>query len=193
MSEAEFVAWCDSDTWAEWVDGEVVVMSPVNFEHADLHTFLVLLIGNFVNERALGKVVSEPFQIRLGELRRRRSPDIIFISNRQMRMVRTAHFEGAPDLVVEVVSPESQSRDRREKYIEYQTAGVKEYWIVDPVSRTVEAHVRGRGGKYKQRGEANGVIASTVLKGFYLKPAWLWQERFPKVSTLLRAMTTKAR
>ena len=186
MSEAEFVAWCDSDTWAEWVDGEVVVMSPVNFEHADLHTFLLLLIGNFVDERGLGKVVTEPFQIRFGELRRRRSPDIIFISNRQLRMVRTAHFEGGPDLIVEIVSSDSQSRDRREKYIEYHTAGVREYWIVDPLSRTVEAHGRDRGGKFKPRTEKNGMITSAVLKGFHLKPAWLWRERLPKVSALLR-------
>jgi Uma2 family endonuclease len=188
MTEAEFVAWCDSDTWAEWVDGEVIVMSPVNFEHADLHAFLLRLVGGFVEERELGRVVTEPFQIRFAELRRRRSPDIIFISNRRLRLVKGAHFEGGPDLIVEIVSPESQSRDRREKYLEYEAAGVKEYWIVDPLSRVVEAHVRARGGKYRPLPEKNERIGSTVLKGFYLRPEWLWRERFPKVPALLREM-----
>lgn len=189
MTEAEFVAWCDSDTWAEWVDGEVILMSPVNFEHADLHGFLYALLHVFVSEHELGKVVSEPFQIRFEALRRRRSPDIIFISTKRLRLVKGSHFEGGPDLVIEIVSPESQSRDRREKYWEYEEAGVKEYWIIDPLSRAVETHVRARGGKYRPLPEKNERIASTVLKGFYLKPAWLWRETFPKVPALLREMS----
>lgn len=95
-------------------------------------------------------------------------------------------------MIVEIVSSESQSRDRRDKYLEYEAAGAKEYWIVDPLSRTVEVHVRGRTGKFRPAPLKDEKIVSTVLKGFYLKPLWLWQEKLPKVSVLLREMN-KAR
>src|SRR5258708_3145058 len=109
MTEAQFIAWCDSHTWAEWVDGKVILMSPVDIVHADLSGFLYRLVAGFVEERDAGKVISEPFQIRLPRLRRRRSPDIIFISNARLPRLHRTHFEGAPDLIIEIVSPESQS------------------------------------------------------------------------------------
>jgi len=71
-------------------------------------------------------VLSEPFQIRFPKLRRRRSPDIIFIAKQHLSNLRETYLEGPPDLIVEIVSWESQSRDRRDKYLEYQAAGVRE-------------------------------------------------------------------
>src|SRR4051794_15265122 len=140
MTEAEFVDWCDDETWAEWIDGQVLVMSPVSFEHAKLTSFLIHLFRGFVDEEDLGEILSEPFQIRFAKLRRRRSPDLIFISRHRLPAPQDTQFEGAPDLIVEVVSWESQNRDRREKFMEYQEMGVREYWIVDPVSKTVDAY-----------------------------------------------------
>src|SRR4051812_45080778 len=81
MTEEQFVKWCTSDTWAEWVDGEVIIMSPVGFAHADLFAYLLHLIRAFVEERDLGRVLTEPFQVRLTGQRRRRSPDILFVSH----------------------------------------------------------------------------------------------------------------
>src|SRR5205823_5930416 len=129
MTEQEFVDWCDAETWAEWVNGRVLFMSPVSFEHARIAEFLRRLVGDFVDDHDVGIVVSEPFQIRFADLRRRRSPDIIFISKNRIPEPHETHFEGAPDLIIEVVSWDSQNRDRREKFIEYESAGVREYWI----------------------------------------------------------------
>jgi Uma2 family endonuclease len=191
MSEAEFVDWCTPDTWAEWIDGEVLVMSPVGLEHADLFGFLFHLLRAFVDDNELGKVLSEPFQVRLSRLRRRRAPDILFVSNARLGQLTALHVEGAPDLIVEVISPDSQSRDRRDKYLEYQQAGVREYWIVDPLSHSVEAYSLNKSKNYQLIEEDGGVIRSTVLPKFYLKPAWLWRAKLPKVSELLREMTSK--
>jgi Uma2 family endonuclease len=191
MTEQEFVDWCSSDTWAEWVDGEVIVMSPVGLEHADLFGFLFHLLRAFVDENELGKVLSEPFQVRLSRLRRRRSPDILFVSTPRLGQLAPLHVEGAPDLIVEVISPDSQSRDRRDKYLEYQKAGVQEYWIVDPLSHSVEAYSLGKSKSYQLIEEEGGAIHSTVLPNFHLKPAWLWRAKLPKVSEVLREMTSK--
>jgi Uma2 family endonuclease len=190
MTEQEFVDWCTDETWAEWIDGRVLVMSPVNYKHAKLTAFLIRLLGTFAEEEDLGEVVSEPFQVRFVRLRRRRSPDLIFIGKNRLPNPEDTQLEGAPDLIIEVVSWESQNRDRREKFLEYQAAGVREYWIVDSVSETVEANIL-KGGKYVQVGPKVDIIQSKVLPGFYIKPAWLWRSRFPSVSSLLKEMAGK--
>jgi len=83
--------------------------------------------------------------------------------------------------VIEVVSPESQSRDRREKYLEYEAAGIPEYWIADPLSRMLEAYTL-LDGRYTPIPEREGRIASLVVPGWYMRPAWLWGE--PRTSVL---------
>ena len=109
------------------------------------------------------------------------------------QVVTQFHTEGPPDLIIEVVSPESQSRDRREKFLEYQSAGVPEYWIIDPDSRTCEAYALGKNRKYRLVAPDDGVVRSKVLPGFFVDPTWLWRDRFPKVSTLVRQMRPNAR
>lgn len=89
---------------------------------------------------------------------------------------------------MEIVTAESQSRDRRDKYLEYEKAGVREYWIVDPLSQTVEAYALSPTQTYSLIPETDGRIPSTVLPGFYLKPAWLWQEKLPDAIGILRGM-----
>lgn len=190
MSESEFVEWCTSETWAEWVDGDVIMMSPVGLEHADLFGFLFHLIRAFVDEHDLGKVLSEPYQVRLAKLKRRRSPDILFVATARFSHLEKQHVEGAPDLIVEVISPDSQSRDRREKFFEYEKAGVREYWIADPVSHSVEAYVLVDKA-HRLVKKSNRMIHSTVLPKFYIKPAWLWRAKLPKVSDLLKEMSSK--
>lgn len=192
MSEQEFIDWV-GDGWAEWVNGEVVIMSPINFEHAELHTFVVMLFGGYIYDHELGSLASEPFQIRFEKAKSRRSPDVVFISNKRKSNLRYAHLEGAPDLIVEIISPDSQSRDRREKFLEYQDAGLREYWIVDPLSKKVEVYRLGKDGKFTLIPEKDGKISSAALPKFYLKPEWLWRGKLPKVPNLLREINSSRR
>ena len=171
MSEEEFVAWCDEDTRAEWVDGEVIMMSPRNVDHGDLLRWLLGVLGAFIEERNLGVVLPD-VQVRLATQRTRRVPDIWFISSQRRDLLRRAHLEGPPDLIIEIVSPDSESRDWREKYLEYQAAGVREYWVIDPMSQHMEAYALAASGsaetaaeaasEYRRLEEKAGVIESTV-------------------------------
>lgn len=188
MTEEEFVAWATDEVRAEWVDGEVILMPPISLMHTRKSIWLSKLLSEFVERRQLGEVLGPEFMIRLGSQRRRRVPDLMFVSTERQGQIRPNHLEGAPDLSMEIVSPESQSRDRREKYLEYEKAGVREYWIVDPLSQTVEAYALGATQSYTLIPESNGQIPSIVLPGFHLKPAWLWQEKLPDAIELLRAM-----
>jgi Uma2 family endonuclease len=141
----------------------------------------------FVEQRELGVVLMEGFttRIALGETIRRRVPDVLFVAQDRLHLLRKTHLEGPPDLIVEVVSPDSVARDWREKYQDYESAGVREYWVVDPLAERVEASSLGEDGKYVRLPESDGVIHSSVLTGFFLKTAWLFAEDRPKTRAVL--------
>jgi Uma2 family endonuclease len=189
MSEAEFEAWCDEDVRAEWIGGEVILMPPVSDEHSELNIWFIRLIGEHVEQNELGVLRQDMF-VRLASQRRRRVPDLMFVAHARLHLLRPTYFEGAPDLIFEIISPDSQSRDRREKFDEYEKAGVREYWIVDPLSKTVEAY-RLQGRKFRLVDEQDGILASSVLRNFRLRTDWLWRKPLPKVSTALKQMRGK--
>jgi Uma2 family endonuclease len=185
MTEEQFVQWCDEDTRAEWVDGEVIMMSPVNYEHADLQTWLAAVLRMYVEHRDLGTLVGPEFQARLPERPSRRVPDILFVSKAREDLIERTQLRGAPDLCIEIVSPDSVARDWREKYLEYEAAGVKEYWVIDPASEHVEVYVlaeqKDGPAKYRRVAEQEGAIVSSVLTGLRLPVEWLWPGTRPKL------------
>ena len=194
MTEEEYVEWCQERTRAEWVNGEVTIMSPVSYDHDRLQTWLLRLIGDYVEEKDLGKVCSTEFWLRLPSATSRRLTDLFFVARgREAGFKRVSQkkksgpatcFDGAADFIVEIVSPDSVERDYEEKFREYQDAGVREYWIVDPLSVKVEAYELVK-GKCRRLVEKAGVIHSKVLKGFFVRPAWLWRIPLIKKSEAL--------
>ena len=188
MSEDEFLSWCNEDIKAEWSDGEVIIMSPSSYRHVDLVGWLTKVMGMYVSAHDLGEVLGPEFMIRLGARRRIRVPDILFIAKDRLDLIRPNHFEGAPDLAIEVVSPDSQSRDRRDKYADYQAAGVREYWIVDPMSEDLEVHTLDAEGRFRPLPVIEGHLESTVLNGFRLRAEWLRQSPLPNAWRTVRSL-----
>jgi Uma2 family endonuclease len=187
MTEAEFVAWWDEDVNAEWVDGEVVLMPPVGLEQADLFIWLCRIVGDYVEDRDLGKVLGPEFSVRLAKQRRWRVPDLLVVLKPRLHLLRPTCFEGAPDIAFEIVSPDSVVRDWRDKYQEYQSAGVREYWVIDPTTRRAEAYTLAR-RRYTLMPVTEGRVTSKVLDGFYLRPEWFWKSPLPRVATVLREL-----
>ncbi len=186
----EFLAWCDEDTRAEWVDGEVVILTPAALKHQRIYKFLLFLLEVFVSKHSLGEVLSAPFLVRLPEmLRRGREPDILYVSNEKLPFLKETYMDGSPDLIVEITSPESLARDRGEKYVEYEAAGVKEYWLIDPDRQQAEFYRLGEKGRYRNISpDASGIYRSEILPGFWLQVDWLWQEPLPPVIDCLKKM-----
>lgn len=187
MTEAQFVRWCDEDTRAEWVNGEVIVMSPASLVHIRLTRFLLSLLEDYVAERDLGEVLGTEFSVRINS-QRRRLPDLLFVAKDRTDRLLENHFEGAPNLIIEVVSDDSVERDWRIKYLEYEGAGVEEYWVIDPLHERLAAYSLMAGTTYQPIVAAEGKVASHVVNGFYLRPEWLWCERPPKVPVILREL-----
>jgi len=184
MSFEEFLAWADEDTYAEWVDGEVVMMSPASSRHQQVVVFLGTLLNLYVQARGLGTVLIAPFLMKLPGSAR--EPDILFIARDRTGAIQHTHLEGPADLVVEVVSPDSRTRDRREKLREYQGAGVREYWLIDPEREKAEFYVLGPSGEYAPAPVRHGRVESVVLADLWLDVEWLWSDPMPSPLSVLK-------
>ncbi|HSF32032.1 MAG TPA: Uma2 family endonuclease [Candidatus Tectomicrobia bacterium] len=120
MTYEEFLAWADEDTWAEWVNGEVIILTPASNRHQLLVGFLVNLFQHFVEAHRLGVVLTAPFQMKIGPDLPGREPDILFIAREHLDWLKNTYLDGPADLVVEVTSRDSRARDRGEKFYEYE-------------------------------------------------------------------------
>jgi Uma2 family endonuclease len=190
MTYEEFLEWADEDTWAEWVDGLVILMPVTVAErHAAILWFLSWLFAHAARFGALGSAYSEPFQMRLRGLRRGRSPDIFFVLPEHRDRMRRHYLDGPADIVVEIVSPESVHRDRIEKLAEYEQAGVPEYWLLDADVGGAEIRVLGADGRYQLVfNGSSGEYRSAVLPSLRLRVEWLWQEPGPDFDEVLRTL-----
>ena len=190
MTYPEFLDWLDEDTTAEWVEGHVEMASPASVDHQRLVRFLSGIMWSFAREHHLGEVLMAPFQVKLGTDLPGREPDVLFVRRERLDRLRKTWLEGPPDIAVEVMSAESAARDRGAKYLEYQAAGVAEYWLVDPEQERAEFHVRGGdGGWHVAVAGRQGYFASGVLPGFWLEVGWLWCNPLPdedEVTTRIR-------
>jgi Uma2 family endonuclease len=187
MTYEEFLERPDEEAWAEWVDGEVILMSPASTRQQLLGAFLSALLQFFVEAKGLGLVLIAPFQMKLVLRPSGREPDVLSIARERLGLLTDVYLDGPADLAIEVISPDSSTRDRRDKYQEYQQAGVREYWIVDPIRTTAEFYRLGSDGIYTPVPvSADGVFRSEVLEGLWLKVDWLWQEPLPPLLAVLK-------
>jgi len=93
-------------------------------------------------------------------------PDIIFISNDNANIIGEKNIQGAPDMVIEILSPETAYYDLREKFRVFEECGIKEYWIVDPGLKKIEIY-ENQDKKFKiySEAEGEGVVSSKLLDG----------------------------
>ena len=159
------------DRRTELVRGELVEMSPVGGPHGRIVIRLGSRLDSFVSQRKLGAVATE-----FGVILRRkpdtvRAPDLCFIAAGRT-IPRRGFFQGAPDLAVEVVSPEDRASELQEKVREYLAAGSRLVWLVDPQSETVTVY-RPSGDAHVYSGNEE-VSGEPVLPGFSFRPADLF-------------------
>lgn len=183
MTYEEFLDWADEDTYAEWVDGEIIMMSPASKRHQQIVDFLTKILGIYVEQHDLGIVLSAPFQMKLDN---GREPDVLFVREEHQSRLQDTYLDGPADLLVEVVSPESGPRDRGDKFYEYEAGGVPEYWLIDPQREQAEFYQLNDKGRYRLvPADADGRYHSAVVTDFWLRVDWLWQEPLPRTEDVL--------
>jgi Uma2 family endonuclease len=186
MTYEEFLELPEEEIHYEWVEGEAVPMSPVSDRHSMMQIFLLALMQTLADDRRIGAVRGEPFQMKAAPHLPGRSPDILFVAAEHLDRLRDTHLEGPADLAVEIISPGSRARDRGEKYFEYAEGGVREYWVIDPERRQAWFFLLGDDGAYHEVPLDNGVFRSSVMDGLWLRVDWLWQDTLPPVLDVLR-------
>src|SRR5262245_58745499 len=114
LTYEEFLDRADEGARLEWVDGEVVELSPAPDWHQLLGGFLNSLLQVWVEERTGGKVIPPPFQMKTAPGLPGREPDLLYVAPDHLDRLKTNHLDGPADLVVEVISPKSRARPRRQ-------------------------------------------------------------------------------
>lgn len=180
----EYLAQSSDTRICEWVDGEIITMPGASFEHQTLDKFLLTIMNLYVESKGLGIVLTSPFAMKLEKQRRGREPDILFVGKDRLHLFKKTYLDGAADLAVEIISPESIGRDRGEKFVEYEAAGIREYWLIDPERRQAEFYRLNSDGFYQLIFMPEGVFRSEVLPEFFLRVEWLWQKTLPTLAVL---------
>jgi Uma2 family endonuclease len=129
----------------EVIDGELYVTPPPVVAHQYPSGQLYGSIWSYLQTHPTGLLFSAPIGVILG-INGGVQPDLVYVANEHRAIITDQGIEGAPDLVVEILSPSTQSRDRGIKFRGYAAAGVTHYWIVDPRQRTLETYRLGDEG-----------------------------------------------
>ncbi|MCL6447287.1 MAG: Uma2 family endonuclease [Armatimonadetes bacterium] len=148
----DYLNWPEEERW-ELIDGVPYAMSPAPpRRHQEILGELYRQFANYLLDKAC-KVYLAPFDVRLPEGNEKDTevktvvqPDLVVVCDQSRLDERGC--KGSPDLVIEVVSPTTLKRDLREKFYLYEKAGIKEYWVVNPVEKNVLVFVLGEDKKY---------------------------------------------
>ena len=149
----------------ELLDGEIVKYSAPESRHQIVLANLFRQVDSHVFSKKLGRVLFAPLSVMLGE-HSAPQPDLLFVATKNLKIIEQKCVTGAPDLVVEIISPGSVVRDRVQKKEIYEKAGVPEYWIVDPKYALVEVYQHTASGYTLFHDvEGEGMVKSRIIKG----------------------------
>jgi len=181
---ADYLTW-QLNEWVELIRGKVRLMSPApKRTHQDITRNIEFPIMRFLHGRSC-KMYHAPFDVRLSKatpngdasIETVVQPDICVICD--PRKLDERGCLGAPDWIIEILSPGSTARDTKEKFDLYEEAGVREYWMVTPEQKNVVVYVAAEDGRYQLRGEfyTPGPIPVATLPELQLE----WAEVFEGV------------
>lgn len=183
MTEEEFL---EVDGKAEWIEGVAYFMSPASLVHDDVRAWIHGVMRIVAKEKGLGTVHGESVAVRFVS-RQMRCPDVAFVAAESVVRRERNRLVGAPEFLVEVVSPDSVERDYVEKLKLYEREGVREYLLVDVLKRAVFLY-RLVDGKYVNVPAVEGKLVSEVVKGFYFRPQWLIGSTLPSEFRIVAEM-----
>ena len=148
----------------ELIEGDFYVVPAPSIWHQTIVANLGMVLREFAKRNRLGAVLWAPTDVVLSP-ESVVQPDILFISNERRGIITEDNVSGAPDLVVEILSPSTAERDRELKLTLYARYGVREYWIVDPEDSSVEVMVLEEAGVGSARRYTSGLVESPLLPG----------------------------
>ncbi len=148
------------------VEGELIMAPAPNRFHQDISRNLEFILLKYLEKNPIGKLYDAPFDVVLNEINVFQ-PDILFVANEQKSIFTKQGIEGAPNLVVEILSDSSARLDKIRKKKIYADSGVPELWIIDPRTESIEI--------YFLQKDAERPVATHKVKDVFSSPT------FPKI------------
>ncbi|MCB9434723.1 MAG: Uma2 family endonuclease [Ardenticatenaceae bacterium] len=167
LKRQDFYNQISEDDKAEFINGEIILHSPVRLRHNTASGNLYRLLSSYVIAYDLGYVGHEKIMVSL--TRNDYEPDVCYFAKNTASQFQPDQMRfPAPDLAVEVVSKSTEANDRGIKFADYAAHGVQEYWIIDPEAETVEQYQLEEGEYVLQVKAKTGTIESTTVAGFII-------------------------
>jgi Uma2 family endonuclease len=154
LTYQDYLTLPDDGQRYEIIEGELYLSPAPNLKHQWTATQLTAVLVNHVGEHGLGHVYAAPSDVFLA-INSIVQPDLLFVSRERLHILTEPNVRGAPDLVVEVISPSSMKTDQETKRALYEKYGVKHYWVFEPSERWVRAFELGADGAYELVAEAS--------------------------------------
>ncbi|MBI2836027.1 MAG: Uma2 family endonuclease [Acidobacteria bacterium] len=176
----DFVNFPNDGKRHEIIDGEHCVTPSPNTKHQAVSITLAAMLWTYLKDHPIGSVFAAPFDVVFSDLDVV-EPDLLYISRERGRILTDQHVRGAPDLVVEILSPGTRKTDVTVKRKLYERFGVHEYWIVDPELDAIEIHRRVNEAfprVAELTAEAGDVLTTPLLPGFAAPLADLFASPF---------------
>jgi Uma2 family endonuclease len=163
----------DTNHLIEFSHGYLEVLEMPTTTHQVITAMLYRLLAAFVELHDLGLALMSPLPIRLWE-DKFREPDVVFLRKENLARLGEQFWDGA-DLAMEVISPDSRTRDRVKKRREYALAGIQEFWLIDPEAETIII-LQLEGKQYAEHGvfKSGDIATSALLPGFAVDVAKLF-------------------
>ena len=172
---ADYCEWDDDERW-ELIDGVAYAMAAPLVQHQDVSRNIFIQIANFLKGKKC-KVYYSPIDVRLNADTKDNTivqPDIIVVCDKSKIDLKS--IIGAPEMVVEVLSPSNASYDLTKKYKLYLQVGVREYWVVDPVFKTVVTHILADGKYIGTAYDETKIVPVSVLEGCIVDLSEVFEE-----------------
>lgn len=177
MTAADFFREAPEDRKAELINGVMVVPMPPLEIHERLFGFLFTLLRSYVEEFGLGEVRGSRTPVELGATIVP-EPDLLFVAKSRVHMIQRKGILGAPDFVIEILSSGTVQLDRGDKFRAYESAGVRELWLIDPYGPSGTNFYQLQDGEFVSVvPDASGILRSIAIPGFWMDVMWFWPER----------------
>lgn len=178
-----FLDLTDDGSWTELVNGVLIEKAMVGLDHESLLGWLRSVLAGYVERRRLGIVLGSRSAIRIHEYAAR-LPDMFFVRTERRDIVQQRATYGAPDLVIEIVSPKDRPSDAVTTEVDYRSIGVGEIVFIDLCAKSVRVLLRRDIG-YEETTLRTGTWRSEAVEGFAVEVAWLLEEERPDILAML--------
>jgi len=170
----------DGPPYYQVIEGDLVMSPSPNTFHQTIALRIGSVIHQYLEKNPIGEVFVAPLDVFLGDINVFQ-PDVLFVSDRRRSIITEKGIEGAPDLVVETLSPSTARYDKGSKRKIYARFGVQEFWLVDPETRTIQVYLLAKNAEkpIATHGE-KAAFESSVLPGLKFKAAAIFKSPLRK-------------